>query len=123
MAKDEKKFTVKGTMDIQIKYDEKQRLELARSLRGKQDRIEQLRNELKVQTQELKAEIKGIEKEITSDIATLECGVRHIPAAPVDATLNKESRSVTISYNGMIVSEGPVDPEKHKGLFGELAVV
>jgi seryl-tRNA synthetase len=118
-----KDFAVDGTMDVAIKYSEKERLELAQSLAGKKARIEKLRNELKATSTELKGEIKGIEAELVSDINTLESGVRHIPSAPVKAILDQEKKLVTIKYRDQVVSNEKLDPEKHRGLFGDLAVL
>lgn len=120
--KEENVVAVQGTMDVAIKYSDKERLELGQTLSGKRARIQKLQNELKATQKELKEEIKDIEAELTSDISTLECGVRHVPAAQVDASLDKNKKLVTIKYQGRTVANEKLDPEKHQGLFGELAM-
>lgn len=112
--------SVDGTMDIRIPYTPSECLELSKQLSGKREKIYILKEELNIQKKQLKKEIEDLERELADDIETLHNEERFVPSAIVKAELSKESKSVTIKYQGKIVRTEAYCENKHKGLFGEI---
>lgn len=120
MSKDKNTVQVKGTMDVTIKYSQSECLELSKSLNGKKEKITALKDELKETKAEINSQIKAMEKEIDSDLDTLANERRHIPNAEIIASLDKETGVVEIKHHDQVVSREKYNPQKHKGLFGEM---
>lgn len=112
---------VDGIMDVQIKYSANECLELSKELSGKREKIKNYRNDLKVASAEIKANIKDMEQEIESDIQTLKDGFRKVSNAKIKAELDSVASQVCIKYGDQVVSREPLT-DKHKSLFGEIAV-
>jgi seryl-tRNA synthetase len=112
---------IDGVMDVQIKYSANECLELSKELSGKKEKIKKYKDELKIASAEIKANIKATEAEIESDIQTLKDGFRFIPAAKIKAELDRENGQVVIKHGDQVVSREPL-ADKHKALFGDMAV-
>lgn len=110
---------VDGIMDVQLKYSANECLELSKELSGKKDKIKKYKEDLKIASAEIKANIKATEIEIESDIQTLKDGFRSIPAAKIKAELDRSTMQVAIKYGDQVVSREKYS-EKHRSLFGEI---
>jgi hypothetical protein len=110
---------VDGIMDVQLKYSANECLELSKELSGKKDKIKKYKEDLKIASAEIKANIKATEVEIESDIQTLKDGFRSIPAAKIKAELDRATMQVAIKYGDQVVSREKYS-EKHRSLFGEI---
>ena len=110
---------VDGVMDVQLKYSANECLDLSKELSGKKDKIKKYKEDLKIASSEIKANIKATEVEIESDIQTLKDGFRFIPAAKIKAELDRATMQVAIKYGDQVVSREKYS-EKHRSLFGEI---